>query len=527
MSPNRRIALNVIATYGRSLYALVLGIFTARWALQALGRTDYGLMGLVGGLSGFVSFFNNLMASAVGRFYAVKIGAAKKEEDLSIGIEECRRWFNTAVAMHTIVPFILIVIGYPCGIWAVKCFLTIPPGRVADCIWVWRWTCISCFIAMVNVPFQAMYTAKQEIAELTIYGFATVTLNALFLYYMISTPDDWLVKFVAWTCALSIASQTIIGIRAVIKYPECRFRVAYMMCKYRIMEICKYTYARFLPRFATTMATQAKAILVNKYMGADYNASMTVGTSLSSHAMTFSSSLSNAMWPAIANKAGEGDVDGVKNLSFVVCRIGSVLILVFGLPLMLEIAEVLDIWLVNPPPFAAEVCCAILISTVLERMTDGYWMAILGFGKGVVYYSHRSCLGGFVMVVVAWVLFMAGFGMWSIVIGLFSIGVTLVIVRLHAGRKLVAYSTRYWLKSVFLPILIVSAATCLVGLIPRVYMEASIWRVVVTTIVCEAVFLPTAWAFVLTDAERQYLMERIRKSLGKDVGRAQGIQQQS
>ena len=48
MSPNRRIFLNIIATYGRSLYALVCGLFTARWVLQALGQVDFGLYGLVG-----------------------------------------------------------------------------------------------------------------------------------------------------------------------------------------------------------------------------------------------------------------------------------------------------------------------------------------------------------------------------------------------------------------------------------------------------------------------------------------------
>ena len=37
MSPNRRIFLNIIATYGRSLYALVIGLFCGRWTLMALG----------------------------------------------------------------------------------------------------------------------------------------------------------------------------------------------------------------------------------------------------------------------------------------------------------------------------------------------------------------------------------------------------------------------------------------------------------------------------------------------------------
>lgn len=37
MSANKRILLNVIATYGRSLFGLVCGLFSARWVLEALG----------------------------------------------------------------------------------------------------------------------------------------------------------------------------------------------------------------------------------------------------------------------------------------------------------------------------------------------------------------------------------------------------------------------------------------------------------------------------------------------------------
>ena len=48
MSPNRRIFLNIIATYGRSVYALVCGLFTARWVLEALVQVDFGLYGFEG-----------------------------------------------------------------------------------------------------------------------------------------------------------------------------------------------------------------------------------------------------------------------------------------------------------------------------------------------------------------------------------------------------------------------------------------------------------------------------------------------
>ena len=67
MTPNKRIFLNIMATYGWSLYALVCGLFCGRWSLRALGEIDYGLFGLIGGLTLFVAFVNNLLSSVVGR----------------------------------------------------------------------------------------------------------------------------------------------------------------------------------------------------------------------------------------------------------------------------------------------------------------------------------------------------------------------------------------------------------------------------------------------------------------------------
>ena len=50
MSPNRRIFLNIVATHGRSLYALVCGLFISRRVLAALRKTDFGLYGVAGGM---------------------------------------------------------------------------------------------------------------------------------------------------------------------------------------------------------------------------------------------------------------------------------------------------------------------------------------------------------------------------------------------------------------------------------------------------------------------------------------------
>ena len=43
MSPNRRIILNIVATYWRRMDARVCGLFGSRWVVAALGKTDFDI----------------------------------------------------------------------------------------------------------------------------------------------------------------------------------------------------------------------------------------------------------------------------------------------------------------------------------------------------------------------------------------------------------------------------------------------------------------------------------------------------
>lgn len=482
---------------------------------MALGEVDYGLFGLVGGLTAFVAFINGLLSSAVGRFYAVSVGAANKVGNEKNGLEECRKWFNTAVLLHSVVPAFLIVLGYPCGEWAVRHFLTIPPYRISACVWVWRFTCASCFVGMLNVPFNAMYMAKQEIAELTIYSFVTSTLNVIVLYYMISHPSCWLVKYAFWTMMLSILPQVIIMLRALIKFPECRYRTEYLYDFARVVQIGKFAFARFWTELSGVVSTQGNAILVNKYLGPAFNASMAVGSTVAGHASTLSGSLSGAFWPVIANKVGEGKYDEMREFAFRTCRLGAVLLLIFALPLMLEIDEVMILWLKNPPAFVSIICVTVLIDTILERLTEGYWMAIIADGKGVSTYSLWVSLAGFSRLFIAWLAFALGFGIYGLCAALIIARSIAILVRLWLGRKFVVMSVRHWIRKVFIPLALVSCITLVVAYSIQFVMATSFWRVCVTTMCCELIFLPLVWFCVLSSAEKEFVALRFGKYLKK------------
>lgn len=508
MSPKRRIFLNVAATYGRSLYALVIGLFCGRWTLMALGETDYGLFGVVGGLTAFLLFVNGLMASAISRFYAFSVGRAGVVKDRTAGIEECRRWFSIALGLHTAVPALLVAAGYPAGVWAVENFLAIPPDRVAACIWVWRFTCVGAFVSMVNVPFAAMYNAKQEIAELTVYSFATTTLNVGFMYYLVTHDGVWLVPFAAWACFLAVAPQIIIMVRAVLKYPECRFRRAYLFDGSRLRQILGFAGSRFICALSTLASGQGLVIVVNKYLGPARNAAMAIGHSVVTHSSTLSSSLSGAFSPAIVNAAGAGDLDGMRRMIFQSCRLSVACILVFALPVMLEINYVTALWLKTPPEGTCVISVFMLVNLVMSRLSEGHYIGMMALGR-IFKFQLCESFFFFLRLAIGWALVAIGWDLWAVGVAYVSTGVFSVLLKLVFGRSVCGLSIRYWLMHVFVPLAAASCAALAAGAVAMILLDPSLPRLVLTTVSTEAVLLPLLWFAVLAASERQAVLSKL------------------
>ena len=189
--------------------------------------------------------------------------------------------------------------------------------------------------------------------------------------------------------------------------------------------------------------------------------------------------------------------------------------LVFAVPLVLEVREVLVLWLKKPPDFAAAICVTILLRGIFERMTNGYWMGILGRGVGIMKYSWIAGWTGICTAGVSWIFFACGYGMWSVVIGLASSEVILVATRVILGENLVGMKKTHWFRKVFFPVVLLETTTFSAGFVVTVLLPESPLRVAITIAVCELVLLPSAWFLVLDAAERKYIIARFRKVMGK------------
>ena len=514
MTRNRRIFINIISTYGRSLFSLLCGLFTTRWILNALGHEDFGLYGLVGGLTIFITFFNGLMAGATSRFYAFAVGSAQIADNIIEGLEDCRKWFNTSLMIHSILPVILICVGYPIGYKIVTEHLAIPPDKINICVKVLRFTAVACFIAMINVPFQAMYTAKQYIAELTIYSFIQTFCNFFFAWYMISHPGIWLDCYAFYMCIIQIVPQIVICIRAFRVFPECRIKFKYWGDWQRVCQMCSYAGWHAFAGIGSICRGQGIAMLVNKYFGAQVNASISIANQVSSQTQTLTTALANAFQPAITSACGAKDYDLMRSMAFKTCKFGTFLLLIFLAPLVLEIQHVLCLWLGNPPPYVATLIVCMLGVLIIDKITMGHMIAVNANGRVALYHVF---LGSILILTlpVAWLFFVLDFEAdsvgYALLIATFIVG----IGRIFFARKLVSMSARYWLYKIALPLIVVICCSIMVGSLPQLFLEASFLRICVTTICVELFMIPFSWIVVFSSDERVYVKTAIRKIIKK------------
>lgn len=506
MTQNKRIAVNVIATYGRSLLSLFCGLFTARWVLLSLGEADFGLYGVVGGLTAFVAFFNVLLSQAVARFYAYYYGVSRNDQLL--GVQMSKAWFNTALFVHSIISIVLIIIGYPLGVYAIHNILTIPHIKIAQCVWVWRFSCLACFVSMLNVPFQAMFNARQEIAELTVYSVGSTICNFFFVMYMSMHHKEWLVDYSLWMAMIVIVPQLLICFRACVRYRECRIDFSLMINQDRLRELFNFAGSRFIGGLSQLFCTNGLNIIVNILLGPTRNAVMTIGTNVSGQCNMLASSFVGAFSPAVTNAAGEDDEIKMRSLMYNACILSSAGSLIFTIPLLVEIDQVLKLWLVAPPRWCASICSVMLLGNILETVSCGLWMGILAKGKIKAFQIFES-ISWFAVVPVSIVLIIAGMDVLGAAFSLLLARMIAVYIKLYFAQRECGIRVKEWLVRVGTTTLVVLLVGCIVGLPVRFCMADSILRILVNTVVIEAILIPMMWFYMLPNSLRAHLVSKL------------------
>ena len=499
MTTGQRILINALATYGRTLLAIFLGLFSSRWVLAALGDIDYGLMGVVGSILVFITFLNTLSSAATSRFFAFAIG----KNDL----EDTRKWFNCALSIEIIMPGILVIIGLIVGELAIRYFLSIPPERLNTALWVFRLSLITAFISMVCSPFVAMFTAKQNIAELSLWGVAITSTTFIFVYFLSDIPGNkWLIYSIGIS---SITSCFTIfqAIRSYRKYPECRIIPGYWFDKSKLKEMLSYSFWTLFGAFGGIFYHNGIAIVLNKFyppsLFPSINASYSIGNTVAGQTQNISGALMGAFMPEIVSSEGRGDRDGVIRQMLRAARLSFVIISIVAIPILFQADFILKVWLKNPPEYATLFCRTLLIAFLIMKLIGGFDAAICATGKIKTYQLVMSSFA-YLTVIISSVLLYFGTGLYGVCGVIIGYSIINTVGGIYFCKKLVGLKVHDWTSQVAKPVVFTIVLNVLIGLVIT-YVSKDLDSILRFLLVFISLFISTSfsgWAWLTTYDEK-------------------------
>ncbi|MFH2044521.1 MAG: oligosaccharide flippase family protein [Pseudomonadota bacterium] len=502
MTPAQRIIFNTIAVYTRSLIAAGLALFSSRWVLNALGQTDYGLFCLVGSLIIFVAFINNVMASSAARHFAYAIGQGN--------IGEVNKWFNAALSTHLIIPILLVLLGWPIGELCIRRFLTIPPERIQACVWVFRFSLVSASTGMASAPFIAMFRAKQNIAELSIWEMLQAVLAFTIAWLLTQVSGDRLLFYAIGMVIVNIFVQAVQVCRSLFIFRECRIKYDYWFDFKRFKEIFNFASWSFIGILGGLLRNHGSNILLNLFFGPKANASYGIANQLSTQTGNLATAMFAAFSPEITASEGRGDRARMIALSHRASKFSTILVLLFAIPLIVEMHYILKLWLLEPPIHTALFCQLMIVTFLLDRLTAGYMSAINAYGKIA---GYQATLGTILILTLplAWLFIKLGYPPTSVGVA-FVITMTIcsygrvLWLRHHLGVPIYK-----WLKVVVRPSLIVAVASITMAHIPRYIMPTSLLRLALVFFFSAFTVMLVTWFFGTDAQERVFIVESWRR----------------
>lgn len=201
---NKRIAKNTAMLYVRMLITMVVGIYTSRVILDALGEVDYGIYNVVGGFVTVFSIVSGTMTTATQRFLSFEIGKNNSES--------IQKVFSSAVIIHYLLAFITLVMAEAVGVWFLNTHMNFPADRYVAANWVFQISLLTFLITIVSQPYNAALIAYERMSAFAYLSIFDVAMKLGICYLIYISPIDKLVLYAILMGLTQVILRLIYGL---------------------------------------------------------------------------------------------------------------------------------------------------------------------------------------------------------------------------------------------------------------------------------------------------------------------------
>jgi Na+-driven multidrug efflux pump len=427
MSAAHRLVLNSGLLLLRAVFTLLLGLFSTRYILDALGALDFGVYSLVGSVVAFLAFLNNSMARATTRFLSFH----QREEDKVI----LSKVFNSSLLLHLLIAVVVVILLELSAGYLFGGVLNIDRSHLPEAKYIFQCMAVSFFCSILGAPYDGCIIAHEKFIVFTGIGLfeAVAKFGISFLLYV--TPFGRLETYGTLIMSVSIVGVIIRWVYCQIRFSESKI-IAENVDGSILRNIASFSVWSLFDLLSSVFKYSAMDVLINMFHGTLANAAYAVSKQVSGALLSFSSSIYSASRPQIVQSVGRNDTIGAVQKTIIISRWGFALMSFASVPLLVEMPSVLGLWLKKVPDHTVVFCQLSLLSNLVGLMTiRGFSVLLDGIGRIKAYWITMSVCN-MLAFPAAYLLMRQGFPPYAIFLGVLLSDVFQTIATVH-------YTVRY------------------------------------------------------------------------------------
>lgn len=505
-SNNKTILKNTIFLYIRTLFLLVLGLYTSRVTMQALGIENYGIINVVGGFVSMFALISGSLTSACQRYLTFELGKPNGN---------VQQVFSSTFYIHIILAIVVVILAETAGLYFVNSKLNLPSDKMYEVQWVFQCSVITFVLNLINIPYNALIVAHERMKSFAYISIVEGILKFLTVYSLLVLPYNSLILYSCFSLFSSMIIRTIY-----LWYCKRSFKQEATVCSVKETSSFKMIFGfagwAFVGNTATLMNNQGLNMILNIFVGVTINAARGIASMVESTVSSFVYNFTTALNPQITKSFAQDDKLRFSELLDLGMRLSFFLMVFMSLPIIAVTPDVLDIWLGIYPDYAIPFIRITLIIAIVQAMANPFITGVCATGD---IRNYQLVVGGVTLlnIPICYILLMIGLDpMWVYYASLIMYVITFIIrlwfVRNKASIAISDYFKVLMLKLV--PIALLSFAICYTTSLfvkTQTFLGLVIFAIISCSGIAAIIFL-----FGLKNNEKQFVLWFIQNRLMKN-----------
>lgn len=510
MSDNRentkKIAKNTLILYIRTIFTMLISLYTSRVILNALGIEDYGINSVVGGLVSMFSIVSSSLTSAIGRYITFGLGKGD--------IKRLRTIFCTSVNVQLGMALLVFIIGTILGFFFLNYKMSIPIERLYAANWVLLFSIISFSLNLICVPYMSCIVAHERMDAFAYISIIETIMKLIIVYMIYISPFDKLITYSVLFFIVSLLMRFIYVFYCKRNFEECKYEAK--IDKSLLKEMSAFAGWGFLGNTAYILNTQGVNMLINIFFGVTFNAARGIAEQVQNAVLQFVNNFTTAINPQITKSVASEDYEHLYNLICQGAKFSFFLLLIFTVPIFVEAENILKLWLGIVPEYTVVFLRLVIISSYMTILGNTSYTAIMATGR-IRNYQIVITIVGCLVFPLTWVLFEIGMPVTYTYYTYIIIYFILNFIRLNYLKSLLKLPSIRFLKDVLLNISFISIISFAIPFLFVQYIDSSFLRIVYTSIISFGVNIITIYFIGLKKDERFFINSKFKYLMYKVI----------